>query len=129
AYEAEVRALAERLGVGDRITWLGAVSRAQLPDIYAEADCLVFPSRWQEPFGLVPIEAMACGTPVVATGTGGSGEFLRDGYNCVVFHAGESRSLAAAIQRLHDDPDLRRRVVRGGLHTADELDVERLTDA
>jgi SAM-dependent methyltransferase len=89
----------------------------------------VFPSEWEEPFGLVPIEAMACGTPVVATGTGGSGEFLRDEYNCVLFPPGDPRALAFAIRRLHEDADLRDRVVRGGQQTADELDVERLADA
>ena len=125
--QARLAKLAADLGVTERVTF-GSLDRNELATRYVDADVFVFPSEWQEPFGLVPIEAMACGTPVVATGTGGSGEFLRDGYNCVVFHAGDPRALAAAIQRLHDDPDLRRRVVRGGLHTADELDVQRLTD-
>ncbi|HEX3669163.1 MAG TPA: glycosyltransferase [Acidimicrobiia bacterium] len=119
--------LAADLGVTDRVTF-GSLDRHELATRYADADVFVFPSEWEEPFGLVPIEAMACGTPVVATATGGSGEFLRDGYNCVAFHPGDPRALAAAIHRLHDHPDLRRRVVQGGLHTADELDVERLAD-
>jgi SAM-dependent methyltransferase len=82
----------------------------------------------KESFGLVPIEAMACGTPVVATGVGGSGEILRDGYNCVLFPAGDAVALAAAVCRLHADRELRQRVVLGGLRTADELDVDHLAD-
>jgi glycogen(starch) synthase len=119
--------LAAELGVTDRVTF-GTLDRDQLAPRYQSADVFVFPSEWEEPFGLVPVEAMACGTPVAATGTGGSGEFLRDGYNCVLFQPGDPRALAAAVRRLHDDAELRGQVVRGGLHTAEELDVERLVD-
>jgi glycosyltransferase involved in cell wall biosynthesis len=78
----------------------------------------VFPVRWNEPWGLVPIEAMAMGRPVVATGRGGSGEYLRDGDNCLLFEADDPRALAAALRNLADDPDLRRRLRDGGLRTA-----------
>jgi glycogen synthase len=119
--------LAAELGVTDRVTF-GTLDRDQLGPRYLAADVFVFPSEWEEPFGLVPVEAMACGTPVVATGTGGSGEFLRDGYNCLLFQLADPRALAAAVRRLHDNAELRSQVVRGGLHTAEELDVERLVD-
>ncbi len=56
-----------------------------MPAELAAADALLFPVQWEEPWGLVPLEAMASGTPVVATGTGGSGEYLRDGDNCLVY--------------------------------------------
>jgi glycogen(starch) synthase len=119
--------LAAELGVIDRVTF-ATLERHELAERYCDTDVFVFPSEWEEPFGLVPVEAMACGTPVVATGTGGSAEFLRDGYNCVHFPAGDERALAEALHRLHDDPVLRARVVDGGLRTADELDVDRLAD-
>ncbi len=118
---------ASELGVGDRVAF-DALERHELAARYCMADVLVFPSEWEEPFGLVPVEAMACATPVVATGTGGSAEFLRDRYNCLIFHPGDADGLAAAVRRLHDDVTLRERVVRGGLQTAEEFDVERLTD-
>ena len=54
----------------------------------------MFPVRWNEPWGLVPIEAMARGRPVVATGRGGSGEYLRDGENCMLFDADDDAALA-----------------------------------
>jgi glycogen synthase len=120
-------ALADALGVTERVTF-GSLERDELAARYEAADALVFPSEWEEPFGLVPIEAMACGTPVVATGVGGSGEVLRDGYNCVLFPAGDAAALAAAVSRLHTDRELRQRVVLGGLRTAEQLDVEHLAD-
>jgi glycogen(starch) synthase len=120
-------AIARDLGVGDRVRF-GAVTRAELVDRYRQADAVVFPSEWEEPFGLVPLEAMACGTPVVATGVGGSGEFLLDGVNCVRFRAGDPGDLAAAVRRLAADAELRTDLVRVGAATAAAFDVERLTD-
>lgn len=115
-------------GVADRIT-VQCSERGALPATYAAADVCVFASEWEEPFGLVPLEAMACGTPVVATGVGGSGEFLVDGGNCVLFAAGDPASLAAAVGRLCDDPDLRTRIVGHGATTAEHFDVDHLADA
>ena len=63
-------------------------AREELPAAYRAADVFVFPSTWSEPFGLVPIEAMACGVPVVGSGTGGSGEFLIDGATALVPRSG-----------------------------------------
>jgi glycosyltransferase involved in cell wall biosynthesis len=126
-YDKEVRDLAAELGVADRITWAGA-TREELRQLYADADALVFPSRWREPFGLVPLEAMACGTPVVATGRGGSGEYCIDGETCLRFEANDAEGLAACVRRLAEDPQLRARIVRGGFATADELTADRLAD-
>ncbi|MEY2433575.1 MAG: glycogen synthase [Acidimicrobiaceae bacterium] len=124
---AALVALAERLGLADRVDF-AQVDRHELPPIYAAADAFVFPSEWDEPFGLVPVEAMACGTPVVATIRGGSAEFLVDGANCVQFEAGAADDLARAVRRVRDDAALRDRIVAGGLALAAELDVERLAD-
>jgi len=124
---ARLRALADDLGVGAQVQ-LGTLDREELPDQYRAADVMVFPSTWAEPFGLVPIEAMACGVPVVATGVGGSREFLVDGENCLLFTAGDPSSLVDVIRRLASDPELRAHLVRNGLRTAEELDVERLAD-
>ncbi|HET6963623.1 MAG TPA: glycosyltransferase family 4 protein [Acidimicrobiales bacterium] len=99
--------------------------RSELVERYRAADVLVFPSEWDEPFGLVPLEAMACGVPVVATGTGGSGEYLRDGENCLLFTPGDPEHLAAAVRRLADEPALRRRIVAEGSRTAQSFSLER----
>jgi glycosyltransferase involved in cell wall biosynthesis len=127
AYQGALQALAERLGVSDRITYAVA-DRAELPAIYADADVCVFPSEWDEPFGLVPLEAMACATPVVATGTGGSAEFCIDQENCLLFAAGSAVELAERIVQLARSQALRAQLVRGGLATAGELTIDRLAD-
>jgi glycosyltransferase involved in cell wall biosynthesis len=61
---------------------------------------------------------MARGRPVVATGRGGSAEYLRDGENCLRFDAGDPEALAAAVRQLAADPELRARLREGGLRTA-----------
>ncbi len=60
------------LGLTERVSFERVAGDA-VPAILAAADALLFPVQWEEPWGLVPLEAMASGTPVVATGTGGSG--------------------------------------------------------
>jgi glycogen synthase len=126
-YAGRLRDLAAELGISSRVRF-GSGDRAQLRRFYDEADLFVFPSEWDEPFGLVPVEAMACAVPVVATGTGGSAEFLSHEGNCVLYEAGDAGSLAAAATRLALDGDLRLRLVEGGLRTATELSVDRLAE-
>lgn len=124
---AALRGLAAELGVGDRVRF-DVVDRSELAARYGDADAVVFPSVWSEPFGLVPVEAMACGTPVVATGTGGSGEFLVDGVNCLLFPPRDDAALTDALLRLAEDPALRGRLAERGLATAADLTVDRLAD-
>jgi glycosyltransferase involved in cell wall biosynthesis len=119
--------IAGELGVADRVTF-GTLERDELADEYRAADAMVFPSTWAEPFGLVPVEAMACGVPVMATGVGGSSEFLDEGENCLLFPAGDHTALAERLRRLGSDQALRERLAAGGLRTAAELDVEVLAD-
>jgi glycogen(starch) synthase len=116
--EARLRELAAGLGVEGRTHFAGQRSREEVRESYAGADVVVFPVRWEEPWGLVPLESMARGRPVVATGRGGSGEYLRDGQNALLFEAGDSAALAQAIRRLSADPQLRRELRDAGLRTA-----------
>ena len=115
---SRLRAIAERNGVLERVRFEGQRSAARVWEAYAEADVVVFPVVWEEPWGLVPIEAMGRGRPVVATGRGGSGEYLRDNENALLFEAGDASGLADAVRRLPDDRGLRQRLLRGGLATA-----------
>lgn len=125
AYRTRLESAVRALGLDGRVSF-GVVPRSRLREVYAGADALVFPSEWEEPFGLVPLEAMACGTPVVATRTGGSAEFLADGVNCLAFPPGDAGALAAALVRLADDTDLRARLVAGGVATAARFTTDRL---
>ena len=117
-YLGELRRLCTDLGVEARVEF-GRRAREELAAAYADADVLLFPVRWEEPWGLVPLEAMAVGTPVVATGTGGSGEYLRNGENALVVGRGAGpEQFAAAVRRLASEPALRTRLRAGGLRTA-----------
>lgn len=85
---------------------------------YASCDAVLFPATWLEPWGLVPLEAMSSGRPVVATATGGSAEYLVHEDNCLVVPTGDAVALAAAVRRLADDEALRSELVEGGRATA-----------
>jgi glycosyltransferase involved in cell wall biosynthesis len=110
--------LVERRRLGERVQLLGARSHAELPELYDAADAVLFPVRWSEPWGIVPLEAMGFARPVIATGRGGSGEYLRDGENAVIVPPERPAALAAAVRRLHGAPELRARLRAGGLATA-----------
>jgi glycosyltransferase involved in cell wall biosynthesis len=119
-YQHALADLAGSLGIGERVSFERR-TREEIRSAYLDADAVVFPSEWQEPFGIVPLEAMACATPVVTTRQGGSAEFLDDGVNCLAFEPGDNAALAAAVGRLAADPAIRHRLVSGGLTTAGRL--------
>jgi glycosyltransferase involved in cell wall biosynthesis len=112
--EAQVR----DLGLEQRVTMLGQRPPAEIAALYREHDVLLFPVVWSEPWGLVPLEAMGCGCPVIATGRGGSGEYLRDDDNCLLVPAEDPGAIAAAVERLAESPELRMRLRAGGTATA-----------
>jgi glycosyltransferase involved in cell wall biosynthesis len=109
------------------VTFDGA--RGDMPAVYAETDVTVFPVVWFEPYGLVPLESMAVGRPVVATGRGGSADYLRDEENTLLFEAEDAGALAAAVERLAGDAGLRERLVRGGRELTSRLTEARWLEA
>jgi glycosyltransferase involved in cell wall biosynthesis len=113
-----LRGLIGSLGVSKRVPLLGMRTHDELPLLYDECNVVLFPVRWSEPWGIVPLEAMALGRPVVATGTGGSGEYLRDGVNCLLASPSDASSLADSVKRLAGDERLRERLITGGARTA-----------
>ncbi len=113
-----VRELAAARGVADGLIFRGSQSHEALPLYYAAADLTVVPSRY-ESFGLVAIESMACGTPVVASRVGGLAYTVEDGRNGFLVPYGDGAALAAALDRtLHADAPLRERLHEGALATA-----------
>jgi glycosyltransferase involved in cell wall biosynthesis len=124
-YESELRRQAQSLGVKERVEFVGPVDAELLPSIYADADAVIFPVRWQEPWGLVPLEAMAVGRPVIATSRGGAATYLRDRNNALLMPVDDPRALAGLVRQLAEDPDLRARLREGGLRTAAEHSADR----
>jgi glycosyltransferase involved in cell wall biosynthesis len=118
-YERGLRARIEQLRLSRRVDLLGGVGRERLMALFGEVDVLVFPVTWEEPWGLVPLEAMGRGLPVVATGRGGSGEYLRDGENCLLFEAGDVGALGIVLERVAGSEGLRERLREGGIATAE----------
>ena len=94
---------------------------------FRSADVFLHPS-WFEGFGLPPLEAMACGTPVIITDSGGVREYARHDENCLIIPARNPRALATAVAELMDDPARRRRFSAAGLRTARQFTWERAAD-
>ncbi|MHB8694459.1 MAG: glycosyltransferase family 4 protein [Solirubrobacteraceae bacterium] len=115
---ARLRSVIDALGLGQRVRFLGMRGHDELPLLYDDCNAVLFPVRWSEPWGIVPLEAMALGRPVVATGMGGSGEYLRDGVNCLLTPAADPSSLSDSVKRLAGDEGLRERLRAGGSRTA-----------
>src|SRR5262249_11211684 len=92
----------------------GRVPVDHMPQVYRNHEVLVFPSIWDEPFSLTLLEAMAAGLCVVASTAGGSAEILQHEVNSLTFRPGDAYDLARQLQRVIDDPALRRRLAREG---------------
>jgi D-inositol-3-phosphate glycosyltransferase len=107
--EAHLRALARRLGVADRVLWLGPVEQERLPLYYSGADVSVVPSRY-ESFGLVALEALACGAALVASRVGGLPSIVEDGQNGLLVPSRTPAEFASRIERILDDPGLAERL-------------------
>ncbi|THJ66251.1 glycosyltransferase family 1 protein [Arthrobacter echini] len=98
-----LRALAAQLGVADRVILLGQVSRARMPAVLRSADAVVC-APWYEPFGIVPLEAMACGVPVIAAAVGGLLDTVVDGTTGLHTPPQNAGAIAAAIAAVLADP-------------------------
>jgi glycosyltransferase involved in cell wall biosynthesis len=81
-----------------------------LPGIYRRHDALLHTAEWDEPFALTPLEAMACGLPVIGTKIGGVSELFRHGENALTYTPEDEAELAARIEELQQQPDLRCRI-------------------
>jgi glycosyltransferase involved in cell wall biosynthesis len=104
-------AFAERLGVADRVRFIGQVARTAMPALLRSAD-LVVCSPWYEPFGIVPLEAMACGVPVVASAVGGMLDTVIDGVTGAHVPPRDPGALAEVIGPLLETPSRRAELAR-----------------
>lgn len=99
-----MKSLSIRLGLADRVQFAGWLSGEEHLSCFRRADIVVVPSVWPEPFGIVGIEAMSFGKPVVAFRVGGIPDWCKDGVTGLLAEPGDWRDLARKIQRLLDDP-------------------------
>lgn len=125
---AALRQLADELGLGAHVDFVGRTERAQTASLMRGARAVAVPSR-QEPFGIVALEAMAAGTPLVASRVGGLPEFVEDGTNGVLVPVADADALARALVRLLDDGPLTTRLIEGGRRSADRHGWSRATNA
>jgi glycosyltransferase involved in cell wall biosynthesis len=119
--EANLRALAESLGLGEKITWGGQVPSMQMPALYAGLDVLVLPSRtlpnWKEQFGRVLIEAMAAGVVVVGSDSGAIPDVI--GPAGLVFREEDAGHLCEHLAHLLKDAGLRAHLAKRGRERAE----------
>jgi glycosyltransferase involved in cell wall biosynthesis len=109
--------LAERCGVADRVRLVGAVPRPNMPALLRSADAVVC-TPWYEPFGIVPLEAMACGVPVVASAVGGFLDTVVDGATGILVPPRRPDRLAAALRGLLAEPFWRQAYGTAGVERA-----------
>jgi len=107
AYQDRIKQSIEHMELQNVTRFVGKLAREDMERYYRTHDVLVFPSRWDEPFSITLLEAMAHKIPIVSTLTGGSAEVLRDGENCLAFPAGDAKALASQILRVAANEDLR----------------------
>jgi D-inositol-3-phosphate glycosyltransferase len=104
---------AESLGLADRVTLCGGLARDQVPALMRSADVVVC-TPWYEPFGIVPLEAMACGVPVLGSAVGGLLDTIVDGVTGMHVPPRDPGALAASLRRLLADTPLRRSMGAAG---------------
>lgn len=124
---AALIAQARARGLEDAITFVGSVPHADLAPWYRAADVVAIPSFY-ESFGLVAVEAMASGTPVVASNVGGLAFTVEDGTSGLLVPPKDPQALAAALRRVLTDPALRDALGRGAAKSADRFSWPIVTD-
>lgn len=124
-YQDELAELAERLGVSDRVEFHGHLPFDRIDAVYRECDIQVV-SSLAEGFPRCIAEGCARGLPLVSTTAGGCGAGLTDRSNALLVEPGDADAMAAAIERVATDGDLRRRLIQGGFDLARSASFERL---
>jgi glycosyltransferase involved in cell wall biosynthesis len=117
-YQQQLHTLAQQLGLDDVVQFTGF--QADIPALIPALDVLVHSASRAEPFGLVIIEGLACGKPVIATAAGGVVEVVEDGHNGLLVPMNDGPAMARAIVKLATDPALRARL---GIHARQQVEM------
>jgi mannosylfructose-phosphate synthase len=113
------REVVDELELNDQVIFTGYISDEQLATYYRKADLFVLPSKY-EPFGMTTLEAMSCGTPVVATRFGGIRKNLHHEHDALLVDPSDEREFAAAMVRVLSDPEFSRKLGENGYRTVHE---------
>lgn len=124
---ARVQALPEQYGINDVVTFLGKRNQNSLPYYYSAAEAVVVPSHY-ESFGMVALEAMACGTPVVASQVGGLAFLVQDGLTGFTVPSGDPEALCGRLKALIDEQDLQRRMGEAAVVFAQQYAWETISE-
>ncbi|GBD09885.1 N-acetyl-alpha-D-glucosaminyl L-malate synthase [Candidatus Thermoflexus japonica] len=120
---AALQALAQDLGIGERVRWIPPVVPERMPELLTQVDVVVLPSRttpvWKEQFGRILVEAMACGVPVVGSSSGAIPEVVGDAG--LVFPEGDPQALANRLGQLKESSNLRQELARKGIERTHAL--------
>jgi phosphatidyl-myo-inositol dimannoside synthase len=132
-YSNSLRQMVEAVGMSNQVIFTDQVPSEDLVDHYALGDVFVMPNRTiangdTEGFGLVFLEANACGIPVIAGRDGGSTDAVQDGYNGLVVDGRSIEEIATAMRSLRRDGALRQRLREGGLKVAGKADWRKKAD-
>ena len=119
----EVRKRVAELGLDGRVRFLGPLGREQVLTLFRASDASLLSSAWEN-FPHTVVEALAVGTPVIATRVGGVPELVRDDGNGLLVPPGDSDALAAAIRRLVAEPGLRERLASEAPRSVEQLRSE-----
>jgi D-inositol-3-phosphate glycosyltransferase len=122
-----LKAIRAELGITDLVTFMGARDQDKLHHYYSAAKVVIMPSHY-ESFGMVALEAMACGTPVIASEVGGLAYLIRDGVTGFHVPDGDPVALAQAMARLMQEPRLRDRLGRQAYRYAQRYSWDCIAD-
>ena len=106
SYYLFLQKLIKKNNLVNKVKFVGQVEHKEMTNIYRNHGLLIFPSIWDEPFGITILEAMASGLVVIATGTGGSAEIVKDGKNALIFPKENAKKCAECIL-MAQNPELR----------------------
>ena len=109
--------LTRSLEVEDRVSFLGKLTQPEIINLFQFYDALLLPSRWQEPFGRIVIEAMAQGLPVIASRNGGVPEIINNHQNGMLVSPDDPQNITEALRKLIKDPNLATHISRNAYLT------------
>lgn len=113
---------------GKQIEFIGEVNPKERNQLLKNALCLLNPIKWEEPFGLVMIEAMACGTPVIAFDRGSVSEIIKDGETGFIIKSGDINGMAKAVRKIQEMSDSEYGKMRQNCrkHIEDNFSIEKM---